>query len=383
MKKSFILLSVLVVLIGVSACGTTKSTPTSPAAVPVANKVTASGNLFPNQYMYQTFLVRGRVASIPVKVGDDVEQGDVLMTLGDTAQAEVALAAANAELLLAQQDYDTLVRTAGYAQAQAWLEWLNAQKARQAAERAWERLDFTAFSDDIDDAKTSVADRQLDLKIAQDNFDEYKDLASDNASRIDYENRLTQAQNDFNEAVRKVEELTANRDSVKAQLELTMAAEKEALHNYENTLNGADVDMLSLAKARLDAATSGVAAAQAALDNYTLTAPFNGTVVAVNLIENEMAGPEKVAVIIADFSSWYVDTSDLSELDIVNIQPGQAVTFTADALPDVVMSGLVDRISADPKNQINDVLYTVRILVEDPDPQIKWGMTVEVTFPIE
>ena len=126
------------------------------------------------------------------------------------------------------------------------------------AERAWERLDLTAISDDIDDAKTSVADRQLDLKTAQDNFDEYKDLASDNASRIDYENRLTQAQNDYNEAVRKVEELTANRDSVEAQLELAMAAEKEALHSYENTLDGADVDKLSLAKARLDAATSGV-----------------------------------------------------------------------------------------------------------------------------
>ena len=113
MKKSFILLSVLVVLIGVSACGTANSTATSPAAVPVANKVTASGNLFPNQYMYLTFLVRGRVATIPVKVGDDVKQGDVLMTLGDTAQAEAALAAANAEFLSAQQDYDTLVRTAG------------------------------------------------------------------------------------------------------------------------------------------------------------------------------------------------------------------------------------------------------------------------------
>jgi len=47
------------------------------------------------------------------------------------------------------------------------------------------------------------------------------------------------------------------------------------------------------------------------------------------------------------------------------------------------MEGTVDRISADPKNQINDVLYTARILVDEPDPQIKWGMTVEVTFPIE
>ena len=110
---------------------------------------------------------------------------------------------------------------------------------------------------------------------------------------------------------------------------------------------------------------------------------YRGVDVEVNLLKNEMAGPEKYAVIIADYSSWYVNTNDLSELDIVNVKQGQAVTFTADALPDVVMNGTVDRISGDPKNQINDVLYTAHILVEDHDPQIKWGMTVEVTFPIE
>jgi multidrug efflux pump subunit AcrA (membrane-fusion protein) len=383
MKKISVLLLILVVLIGVSACGTTKSTATPTVAAPVVNTVTASGNLFPNQTMYLTFLVRAKVAAIPVKVGDDVKQGDVLMTLGDTAQADAALATANAELLSAQQDYDSLLRTADLGQAQAWLAWMNAQEARQVAERAWENLDLDAIDKDIDDANATVADRQTDLDDAQENFDKYKNLANDNTTRIEYEDDLTLAQNDYNEAVREVEELTANRDSVKAQLDLTMAAEKEALHSYQNTLNGADVDKLSLAKARLDAATSGVAAAQAALDNYTLTAPFDGTVVEVNLLKNEFAGPEKIAVLIADYSSWYVDTSDLSELDIMNVKQGQAVTFTADALPGIVMKGTVDRISGDPKNQINDVLYTAHILVEDHDPQIKWGMTVEVTFPIE
>ena len=96
-----------------------------------------------------------------------------------------------------------------------------------------------------------------------------------------------------------------------------------------------------------------------------------------------MAGPEKYAVLIADFSSWYVDSSDLSELDVVNVKVGQEVTLKADALPDVTMKGIVESISDDPKSQLNDVLYTAHILVQNPDPRIKWGMTVEITFPNE
>ena len=228
-----------------------------------------------------------------------------------------------------------------------------------------------------------MSDRKKDLVTAQDNLDKYKNLASDNPTRVDYENRLTTAQNNYNEALRKLEELTAKRDIPKAQLDLTTAAEQEAQRSYKNTLNGADVDKLALAKARLDASDAQVKAAQAALDNYTLRAPFDGTVMDINLIDQEMAGPEKWAVLIADTSSWYVDTSDLSELDVVNIKTGQAVTLLADALPGVSMDGAVESISNDPKNQVNDVLYTAHILVKNADPRLKWGMTVEVTFPIK
>ena len=383
MKKFIPLMLMMIILISVTACGTAKSTETPTAVSPVANDLIASGNIFPNQYLYLAFLVRSRVDTIPVKVGQEVKQGDVLMTLGDKTQAESALATANAVLASAQQDYDTLIRTADFAQAQAWQSWLNAQKSRQVAERAWERLDLNAISDNIDSANQTVADRLADLNTAQDEVDKNKDLPSDNFTRINAENQLTTARNNYNEAVRKVEELTASRDSVRAQLDLALAAEKEALRTYQNTLNGADVDKLSLAKASLDAATAGVTAALASLDNYTLTAPFDGTIVEINLKQNEMAGPEKYAVLIADFSSWYVDSSDLSELDVVNVKVGQEVTLKADALPDVTMKGIVESISDDPKSQLNDVLYTAHILVQNPDPRIKWGLTVEITFPNE
>ena len=58
------------------------------------------------------------------------------------------------------------------------------------------------------------------------------------------------------------------------------------------------------------------------------------------------------------------------------------VTVSADALPCIKMSGVVKEIGNTPVNQGTDVLYTVHILLNNPDPRLRWGMTMEVTFPI-
>ena len=44
------------------------------------------------------------------------------------------------------------------------------------------------------------------------------------------------------------------------------------------------------------------------------------------------------------------------------------------------MIGVVEEISAAPKTQSGDVLYTVHIRMEEVNPLLRWGMTVEVTF---
>jgi multidrug resistance efflux pump len=139
---------------------------------------------------------------------------------------------------------------------------------------------------------------------------------------------------------------------------------------------------LALAQARLDNAGAQAAAAQSAVDNYELKAPFSGIVADVNISAGQYVGPETWAVALADTSQWYVDTSDLSELDVVNVRVGQTVEVTADALPGVVMTGVVESISGAPKVQGGDVLYTVHIRMTDPDPALRWGMTVEATFMV-
>jgi multidrug resistance efflux pump len=100
----------------------------------------------------------------------------------------------------------------------------------------------------------------------------------------------------------------------------------------------------------------------------------------INVTANQMVGPETWAVAVADTSQWFVDTSDLNELDAVKVSLGQKVDITADSLPGVKMSGVVDEISETPKNQGTDVLYTVHIHLDTPDPRLRWGMTMEVTF---
>jgi multidrug resistance efflux pump len=373
------LLGMALVLI-LTACGG-EETPVAvqtPAVAPGA--VIAEGNLVPRDDLTMAFPVQGKVAQILVSEGDAVSEGDVLMRLADREQAEAALATAQLDLVTAQQAYDELVRTEGLDRAEAWQAYLEAQIVRAEAERDWEELNVENIEDRIEDRQATVSDREEDLQEAQEDFDRYKDLDEDNSKRRTAEDDLERAQEDYNEALRDLEEEIRERDNVRSALDQALGIEAEAKHQYELSTRGPNAEQLALYEARLNNARAQLAAAEDTLSNYEVTSPFSGIVMDINVSVNEMVGPEVGAVVIADTSQWYVETSDLTELEVVDVAEGQRVSFTADALPDVPMQGIVDDISQTFEVQGGDVLYTVRIRVEDIDPRIRWGMTVEVTF---
>ncbi|MBE3038758.1 MAG: HlyD family efflux transporter periplasmic adaptor subunit, partial [Chloroflexi bacterium] len=255
-----------------------------------------------------------------------------------------------------------------------------AQKARAAAQLAWDRLNLNTIQTDIDTALADVTSRKTDLENAQKDLDKYSTLPADNATRKSYEDLLQFAQTNYDTAVQKAEDLTNRRDTLHAALKAALAAEAEAKRTYENTQDGPEPDKLALAQAQLDAAKAQAAAAQSALDNYDLKAPFAGTVADINGSVYQMVSPQTWVVALADTSQWYVDTSDLTEMDVVKISVGQSVQVTADARLGVTITGVVESISAAPQIQGGDVLYTVHIRLNDPDPSLLWGMTMEVTF---
>lgn len=371
-----------------TACANkTTATPAADAAAVdavAADAVVAEGHLKPVQGVNLTFQARGTVEAVNVKIGDKVGKGDVLARLSNASLAEAQLAAANLELVNAQQAMDTLVRTGPANLAAAWEAYQKSQIARAAAQKKWDDIDPNDIQDRIDDQQATVNDREKDLEDAQDEFDKYKDLDRNNSKRKTAEDKLRSAQKDYDTAIADLEDIQRESDSVRAALDAALAGEAETKHQFELSADGANKDQLALAQARLDNAKAQVAASEANLSNYVLTAPFNGVVAEVAIKVGEQVGPESRTMSVADTSSWLIETTDITELEVVNVAVGQKVTFTADALNDVTMNGTVTEVSQSSYTQGGDVIYTVRIKAEDVDLRLKWGMTVEVTFePLE
>lgn len=376
----------MVLILAISACANQAATPEDTVAEPVTSTdgIVAEGYLRPERAVNLSFQAFGVVESINVKIGDAVSEGDVLARLSNASQAEAQLATANLELVTAQQALDTLNRTGDANLASTWTAYMDAQVVRAEAEREWEDFNVDDIDDRIEDAQTEIQDRQEDLDDAQDEFDKYKNLDEDNDERQTAEDDLEVAQEDYNEAVRELEEITRERDTIRAALDSAMAAEAEARHQYEISSEGVNADQLALAQARLENAKAQVAAAESNLSNFVITAPFDGIVADMAIEVGEQVSAEVRAVSIADTSTWIVETTDITELEVVSIAEGQEVTFVADALPDVTMDGVVNQVSQSSYTQSGDVIYTVRIQATDVDPRVRWGMTVEVNFePLE
>jgi multidrug resistance efflux pump len=384
MKKQIIIAvpSIVLVLL-LAGCGIKTAAPLETALSTTPDIVVAEGHFLPQEILTLSFQVRGKVSEIMVKQGDKVSEDQVLAKLGDNQQAKAALTAATFELLSAKQAVDTLLRTADLTRAQALTAYINAQKNRLICQLAYDRLDLSVIQNGIDDAQKVVDTRQTELNKAQEDFDDYKDLPSDDADRKSYEDKLSTAQTNYDDALRLLLIQSNRLDEPKAALDTALGIEAEAKRAYENMKEGPDTDKIALAQARVDNASAQVSAAQNALGNYELKAPFNGTVADINVSPNQQAGPEMWAIVLIDDSQWYVETSDLTEYNVAKVNVGDIANIAIDALPQIKMAGVVENISIAPKTLAGDVIYTVRLRIDKPDPLIRWGMTMEVTFPVK
>ncbi len=349
-----------------AACGAQSQATPAPVEVNTVNDVVAEGRLEPIQAANLFFQARGIVEDVFVTAGQTVKQGDVLVRLANAGGAE-------AQVVVAQNAYDLLLRNESGDRANLWQAYMDAQIVRAAAEEDWEDLNVNDIEDRIEDDKAVIEDRQQDLVDAQEEFDKYKDLDQDNSKRKNAEDDLERSQEDLNQAIRDLEDDMRERDEVRAAYDAALAIEAEAKHQYEISLDGPNADQLTLAKAQLDAAKDTLA-------NFVLTAPFDGVVADVSVKAGEQVGPENRAVSVANFSQWMVKTTDVTELEVVKLSVGQTVSMTPDALSDVVLSGVITEISNAYTQQGGDILYTVTIRVDNSDERLRWGMTVETTF---
>lgn len=381
MKKKFSTFALLVIALVFASCGgQPASTTVTPTSVP-AGTVIAEGHIRPMQSVNLAFQGSGAVTEIMVKIGDQVKKGDALMRLDSYDQANAQLTSAQLELTSAQQAFDALNRDASGSQAQLWEAYMNAQVVRENAQKKWDGLNLHDIETHISDAQATLVTRKTELADAQANFDQYQNLDPNSGRYKTAQDRLRSKQKAYDEAVTNLESDMRTHDDPLAALNAALSAEAEAKYQYDLTANGPNTDQLALAQARLDNAKAQVAAAQDALNNFELTALFDGVVADVSVEIGQQVGPQTIAVSVADPSQWIVETNDLTELEVVKLADGQKVTMVPDALPDVKLTGTIQTISGAFTNQGGDIVYNVRILVDNPvDLRIRWGMTVEATF---
>jgi RND family efflux transporter MFP subunit len=266
----------------------------------------------------------------------------------DLKAASARLLQSEANVRLAQADYDKFIfgepevaEPFGVALQQATLDY-------EAAQAEYEKLVNGATDEDIAVARAGVNEAQAALAKAK---------AGATPEQI-----------------------------AQAQAEVARAQAARA-----QVLAGATDEKIAIAEAGVTAAEAGIqtaeadiASAETELAKTELKAPFAGVIGARNVNLGEIVSPGAPAFSVGDTSTWQIETDDLTEIDVVNVEEGAQVNISVDALPGQEFEGVVVRIKPQSETKAGDVTYTVLIDITKGDTSaLRWGMTTFVDIEVK
>ena len=136
---------------------------------------------------------------------------------------------------------------------------------------------------------------------------------------------------------------------------------------------------LALAEAKVAQAAAALQEAQTQLERLSLRAPFAGVVTKIDLELGETATVGQVVAVVATLDDLQIVTQDLTELDVIGIAPEQTVEVEVDALPGKSWTGHVTKVDLQSVENRGDVTYPVTIVLDEAAPELRWGMTVQIT----
>ena len=157
----------------------------------------------------------------------------------------------------------------------------------------------------------------------------------------------------------------------------------EHLRAWENPLRDEVMDEeIDQIEVRLEQARWAVAQIEQQIADAELRAPFAGTVGAVDVRAGELVQPGQPLVVLGDLNTLRVETTDLDEIDVVQVAAGQEAAIVFDALPDQVIVGHVTRISPMAESRSGGVQYRAVLELQELDPALRWGMTAFVDIEV-
>ncbi len=341
--KTKLLPLILFISLILNACSSSGAALTEATAIPPViadTSIMAEGRLEPVNFAEIAFTASGVISEVLVQEGESVKQGQSLIRLGDASDTNYA--AAQLELVSAQQAINDLTNAAGTDLAKAIIDLKDAQEAYAKADNYLIYL-------------------QNSKKVPQ---TETRSFLIQNWKGYEYRTKTKH----FKGPAPEDWIIEAEND-----LALKKAELDDAQHRYDRLKGGVDAEQLAVLEARLDAAEAGVSA-------FSVIAPFDGVVADLNAKAGSSINAGQIAVTIADFSSWLIETTDLTEIDVVKLSEGQPVTVTLDAIPDAKLDGVIAAIGETYEEKQGDIVYAVTVGLGDSHPNLRWGMTAVVKF---
>jgi len=151
-----------------------------------------------------------------------------------------------------------------------------------------------------------------------------------------------------------------------------------AKSNYDQA-----VAQLALDRASVQQTEAALQAARINLSYTDITSPVDGVVVSRNVDVGQTVAASfqtpTLFLIAQDLTKMQVDTN-VSESDIGDIRQGLAASFTVDAYPAKPFHGTVAQVRNAPINVQNVVTYDVVVAVDNPELELKPGMTATVAI---
>ena len=419
---------------------TVKHTPQgSIASNPI---IRANGILLPVQQMELSFGAGGYIEGVDVGVGESVRAGQVLVRIDSTeldlalkltvaelaaaeanydlvvagtpAEQKAAISAANFDLIAAQQALNAVYDGAGLASALALREVIEAQKSVDDAHRFLNGLTSSANQSSIDAAYATMILAGDNLDDAKDAYEPWRNKPANNTTRATLLTKLAEAQQAYDSAVRlynshigsasAIDLAKAEADLALSQVQLTASQVKyEILKDGPNpdeialaearvldaqailTLaetSGPSTEQIALAQAQVDMALTNIEIVQANIELMFIAAPYDGIVSIVRAKQGEWANPGELMVELLDTSRWQIETKNVGELQIGQIEIGQEVQVSVNAFKRETLNGRVVAISPVAIVQQGDTTYTLSIELDPTNLNLWPGMTAQVEIQI-
>lgn len=378
-RKWWVLILLLVVVL-MAGCGgesepTTVPVATAPPSAPGAYSggptVSASGEVVAAQEAQMGFAMAGQVETVEVNLGDEILEGDTLISLEsstleagvDQAQAAVDAARAQlAELESGPRPEDLAMADAAYANALAQYRKLEAgptdeerrialatlRKAEAALVQAQAAYDAIAWVEEVTEMPQTLA-----LQLAT----------------LDYESALANYE-------------LVTRGALPEDLEAAWRNVKSAIAQVDKLRAGPTPEQLAIAQAAVAQAEAALEVARASLHQATLSAPFSGTVADLKVSPGQIVMPGQVVLTLADLSQLQVETTDLSERDVDRVAVGQQAIVYVEALGEDI-SGQVMSIAPLATKIGGDVVYAVMVELDEQPAGLRCGMSVDVEITTE